>query len=55
MMMEETGRGRALDDETVGGRLDYGKATKALDISERTAKRHWTFAPAWRFREFSAE
>jgi RNA polymerase sigma factor (TIGR02999 family) len=33
--------------------LDYEEAAKVLDISERTAKRHWTFARAWLFRELS--
>lgn len=33
--------------------MDYEEAAKALGISERTAKRHWTFARAWLFRELS--
>jgi RNA polymerase sigma factor (TIGR02999 family) len=35
--------------------MDYQEAAKALDVSERTAKRYWTFARAWLFRELSAE
>lgn len=34
--------------------LDYADAAKALGISERTAKRYWTFARAWLYRELSA-
>jgi RNA polymerase sigma factor (TIGR02999 family) len=34
--------------------LDYNDAAKALGISERTAKRYWTFARAWLYRELSA-
>jgi RNA polymerase sigma factor (TIGR02999 family) len=34
--------------------MDYEEAARALGISERTAKRHWTFARAWLFRELSA-
>ncbi len=35
--------------------MDYEEAAKALDISERTAKRQWTFARAWLYHELSAE
>jgi len=31
--------------------LDYSEAAEALGISQRTAKRYWTFARAWLFRE----
>jgi RNA polymerase sigma factor (TIGR02999 family) len=34
--------------------LDYNEAAKALGISERTAKRYWTFARAWLYRELNA-
>ena len=34
--------------------LDYNDAAKALGISERTAKRYWTFARAWLYRELNA-
>jgi RNA polymerase sigma factor (TIGR02999 family) len=33
--------------------LDYVKAAEALGISERSAKRHWSFARAWLYRELS--
>jgi RNA polymerase sigma factor (TIGR02999 family) len=33
--------------------LDYTEAATALGISERTAKRAWTFARAWLYRELS--
>jgi RNA polymerase sigma factor (TIGR02999 family) len=33
--------------------LDYVQAAEALGISERSAKRYWTFARAWLFRELS--
>jgi RNA polymerase sigma factor (TIGR02999 family) len=33
--------------------LDYVQAAEALGISERTAKRCWSFARAWLFRELS--
>ena len=33
--------------------MDYVEAAQALDISVRTAKRHWTFARAWLYRELS--
>jgi len=33
--------------------LDYIDAAKALGISERTAKRYWTFARAWLYRELN--
>ena len=33
--------------------LSYKEAAKALSISERSAKRHWTFARAWLYRELS--
>lgn len=35
--------------------LSYQEAAGALDISERTAKRSWTFARAWLYRELSRE
>jgi len=31
--------------------LDYSEAAEALGISQRTAKRCWTFARAWLYRE----
>jgi len=34
--------------------LDYIEAAKAMGISERTAKRYWTFARAWLYRELNA-
>jgi RNA polymerase sigma factor (TIGR02999 family) len=33
--------------------LSYEEAAGILGISERTAKRHWTFARAWLYRELS--
>ena len=33
--------------------LDYPSAAEALGMSERSAKRHWSFARAWLFRELS--
>jgi len=33
--------------------LSYEEAAKALDVSERSAKRDWTFARAWLHRELS--
>jgi len=33
--------------------LDYSEAAEALGISQRTAKRCWTFARAWLYRELS--
>jgi RNA polymerase sigma factor (TIGR02999 family) len=33
--------------------LDYVQAAEALGISERSAKRYWSFARAWLFREIS--
>ena len=33
--------------------LDYVQAAEALGISERSAKRYWSFARAWLFRELS--
>ncbi len=33
--------------------LDYEEAAKVLGISERSAKRYWTFARAWLYRELS--
>ncbi len=33
--------------------LSYDEAARALGISERTAKRCWTFARAWLYRELS--
>ena len=33
--------------------LDYPSAAEALGVSERSAKRHWSFARAWLFRELS--
>jgi RNA polymerase sigma factor (TIGR02999 family) len=33
--------------------LSYEEAAKALGISERSAKRYWTFARAWLYRELS--
>jgi RNA polymerase sigma factor (TIGR02999 family) len=33
--------------------LDYVKAAEALGISERSAKRHWSFARAWLYRELT--
>jgi RNA polymerase sigma factor (TIGR02999 family) len=35
--------------------LNYEAAAKALGISERSAKRHWTFGRSWLFRELSQE
>ena len=35
--------------------LDYTEAAKALGISERTAKRYWTFARAWLYRELNGD
>ena len=35
--------------------LDYEKASEALEISPRTAKRSWTFARAWLYKELSAQ
>ena len=34
--------------------LDYAEAAKALGISERTAKRQWTFARAWLYKELAS-
>lgn len=33
--------------------LDYSGAAEALGMSERSAKRYWSFARAWLFRELS--
>jgi len=33
--------------------LDYSEAAEALGLSQRTAKRCWTFARAWLYRELS--
>jgi DNA-directed RNA polymerase specialized sigma24 family protein len=33
--------------------LDYVEAAKMLGISERSAKRCWTFARVWLYRELS--
>jgi RNA polymerase sigma factor (TIGR02999 family) len=33
--------------------MDYAEAAQALGISERTAKRCWSFGRAWLFRELS--
>jgi RNA polymerase sigma factor (TIGR02999 family) len=33
--------------------MDYAKAAETLGISERSAKRCWSFARAWLFRELS--
>jgi DNA-directed RNA polymerase specialized sigma24 family protein len=33
--------------------LSYPEAADALGISERSAKRSWTFARAWLYRELS--
>lgn len=33
--------------------LDYVQAAEALGISERSAKRHWSFARAWLYRELT--
>ena len=33
--------------------LDYAEASKTLGISERSAKRCWSFARAWLYRELS--
>lgn len=33
--------------------LDYAAAARTLGISERTAKRYWTFARAWLYRELT--
>lgn len=33
--------------------LSYEEAAQTLEISERTAKRYWTFARAWLYRELS--
>ena len=33
--------------------LNYEEAAQALGISERSAKRYWTFARAWLYRELS--
>lgn len=35
--------------------LDYEKAAEVLEISPRTAKRSWTFARAWLYKELSAQ
>ena len=35
--------------------LDYEKAAQVLEISPRTAKRSWTFARAWLYKELSAQ
>lgn len=35
--------------------LDYEKAAQELEISPRTAKRSWTFARAWLYKELSAQ
>jgi RNA polymerase sigma factor (TIGR02999 family) len=35
--------------------LNYTQAAQALGISERSAKRHWSFARAWLFRELSRQ
>jgi RNA polymerase sigma factor (TIGR02999 family) len=35
--------------------LGYEEASKTMGISERTAKRSWTFAKAWLFRELSQQ
>jgi len=35
--------------------LGYEDAAKALGISERSAKRYWTFARAWLYRELSRQ
>jgi RNA polymerase sigma factor (TIGR02999 family) len=35
--------------------LDYAEAAETLGISERTAKRSWSFARAWLFRELSRQ
>ena len=34
--------------------LDYAEAAKVLGISERTAKRQWTFARAWLYKELAS-
>jgi RNA polymerase sigma factor (TIGR02999 family) len=36
-------------------RMDYAKAAQTLGISERSAKRCWSFARAWLFRELSRQ
>lgn len=33
--------------------MEYSEAAQILGISERSAKRHWTFAKAWLYRELS--
>jgi RNA polymerase sigma factor (TIGR02999 family) len=33
--------------------LEYSEAAQILGVSERSAKRHWTFAKAWLYRELS--
>lgn len=33
--------------------LDYVESAEVLGISERSAKRYWSFARAWLFRELS--
>ncbi len=33
--------------------LEYAEAAEVLGVSERTAKRYWTFARAWLYRELS--
>jgi RNA polymerase sigma factor (TIGR02999 family) len=33
--------------------LNYEEAAQALGISERSAKRHWTFGRSWLYRELS--
>ena len=33
--------------------FSYEEAAQALSISERSAKRYWTFARAWLYRELS--
>ena len=35
--------------------LNYQAAAQALGISERSAKRHWTFGRSWLFRELSQQ
>ena|ERR1044071_9024469 len=35
--------------------LNYEEAAKALDMSERSAKRYWNFGRAWLYRELSRD
>jgi hypothetical protein len=35
--------------------MTNAEAAEALDIPERTARRHWSFARAWLFREIQRQ